>query len=153
MITVKQDSTPTVAATNHSATSSHPTYDPTVAYILEFCTILTLKNDELIHSMGRPVFSVVLGLLRDPMKWHPITLSRATFHAFSILKKSYVSPTRRLVHHFLANSKRRISISSKCILCFTLLQIYHNTLLTKLPMSSRAVLLFAQTSQVHCEMK
>ncbi|KAG6020857.1 hypothetical protein E4U40_005785 [Claviceps sp. LM458 group G5] len=89
VITVKQDSTPTVAATNHPATSSHPTYDPTVAYILEFCTILTLKNDELIHSMGRPVFSVVLGLLRDPMKWHPITLSRATFHAFSILKKSY----------------------------------------------------------------
>ncbi|KAG6070005.1 hypothetical protein E4U16_007218 [Claviceps sp. LM84 group G4] len=89
VITVKQDSTPAVAATNHPATSSHPTYDPTVAYILEFCTILTLKNDELIHSMGRPVFSVVLGLLRDPMKWHPITLSRATFHAFSILKKSY----------------------------------------------------------------
>ncbi|KAG6071541.1 hypothetical protein E4U15_007434 [Claviceps sp. LM218 group G6] len=89
VITVKQDSTPTVAATNHPATSSHPTYDPTVAYILEFCTILTLKSDELIHSMGRPVFSVVLGLLRDPMKWHPITLSRATFHAFSILKKSY----------------------------------------------------------------
>ncbi|KAG6054890.1 hypothetical protein E4U32_006633 [Claviceps aff. humidiphila group G2b] len=89
VITVKQDSTPTVAATNHPATPSHPTYDPTVAYILEFCTILTLKNDELIHSMGRPVFSVVLGLLRDPMKWHPITLSRATFHAFLILKKSY----------------------------------------------------------------
>ncbi|KAG5981365.1 hypothetical protein E4U55_003007 [Claviceps digitariae] len=89
VITVKQDTIPTASGTIQGATSYQPTYDPTVAYILEFCTILALKNMELMQSMSRVVFSAILGLLRDPAKWHPITLSLATFHALSILKKSY----------------------------------------------------------------
>ncbi|KAG5929242.1 hypothetical protein E4U42_006596 [Claviceps africana] len=89
VITVKQATIPTATGTNQHATSYQPTYDPTVAYILEFCTILVLRNGELMQATGRAVFSAVLGLLRDPAKWHPITLSRATFHALSILKNSY----------------------------------------------------------------
>ncbi|KAG5953945.1 hypothetical protein E4U53_006482 [Claviceps sorghi] len=89
VITVKQATIPTATDTNQRATSHQPTYDPTIAYILEFCTILVLRNGELMQATGRAVFSAVLGLLRDPTKWHPITLSRATFHALSILKQSY----------------------------------------------------------------
>lgn len=89
VITVKQDAISPASATVQATTSYQPTYDPTVAYILEVCTTLVLRNEELIQSMGRAVFSTVLGLLRDPAKWHPITLSRATFHALSILKSSY----------------------------------------------------------------
>ncbi|KAG6042156.1 hypothetical protein E4U41_004960 [Claviceps citrina] len=89
VITVKQDTIPTASATTRAVASFQPTYDPTVAYILEFCTILALKNEELIQTMGRAVFDAAVGFLRDPAKWHPITLSRATFHALSILKKSY----------------------------------------------------------------
>lgn len=90
VFTVKQDTIPTSSATDRATASYQPTYDPTVAYILEFCTILALRNEELIQSIGRAVFGALLGLLRDPAKWHPITLSRATFHALSILKSSYV---------------------------------------------------------------
>ncbi|KAG6017343.1 hypothetical protein E4U54_007511 [Claviceps lovelessii] len=89
VITVKQDAIPTASGTDQGGTSHQPTYDPTVAYILEFCTILAFRNEELMQRMGRAVFSTILGLLRDPAKWHPITLSRATFHALLILKKSY----------------------------------------------------------------
>lgn len=89
VIIVKQDTISPASATVQATNSYQPTYDPTVAYILEVCTTLVLRNEELIQSMGRAVFSTLLGLLRDPAKWHPITLSRATFHALSILKSSY----------------------------------------------------------------
>ncbi|KAG6001207.1 hypothetical protein E4U21_004613 [Claviceps maximensis] len=89
IITVKQDTTPTAPGTSQEVTSSQPMHDPTVAYILEFCTLLVLRNGELVQTMGRAVISAILGLLRDPAKWHPLTLSRATFYALSILKESY----------------------------------------------------------------
>lgn len=140
VITVKQDAIPTASGTDQGGTSHQPTYDPTVAYILEFCTILAFRNEELMQRMGRAVFSTILGLLRDPAKWHPITLSRATFHALLILKKSYVRFIHSSCQHHATNVQRRILILSKCILCSTLLQTYLNTLLAKHPISSRVVL-------------
>ncbi|KID76590.1 Sec7 domain-containing protein, partial [Metarhizium brunneum ARSEF 3297] len=89
VMTVKQDSIAPVSANTQVQAVAQPTYDPSVAYILEFCTILAVRTDECIKLMGKTVFDVVLGLLRDPAQWHPITLSRAIFHALSILKSSY----------------------------------------------------------------
>ncbi|KHN99283.1 Sec7 domain-containing protein [Metarhizium album ARSEF 1941] len=89
VITVKPDSIPPVSANTQTRAATQPTYDPSVAYILEFCTILAIQTDEFIEFMGKTVFDVVLGLLRDPTQWHFITLSRAVFHALSILKSSY----------------------------------------------------------------
>jgi brefeldin A-resistance guanine nucleotide exchange factor 1 len=90
VIAVKQDSVPPGSGTAQDHAALQPTYDPSVAYILEFCTILATRNDEFIRLIGKSVFDVVLGLLRDPTRWHPITLSRATFYALYILKSSYV---------------------------------------------------------------
>lgn len=90
VIAVKQDSLPPPSANSQTQAAVQPAYDPSVAYILEFCTVVAIRDDEFIQLMGKPVFDAVLGLLRDPTQWHPITLSRATFHALSILKSSYV---------------------------------------------------------------
>lgn len=65
-------------------------YDATVVYILEFCTKLAIRDEESIEVAAKPVFDIVQGILRDSSQWHPITVSRATFYAFQILKSSYV---------------------------------------------------------------
>jgi len=153
IITVKQDTIPNASDSGQGAISYQPTYDPAIAYILEFCTILVLRDGELMQNMGRVVSSAILGLLRDPAKWHPITLSRATYYALSILKQSYVRSTHSPFQHRRAYVQHRILILSKCILCSILLQTYLNALLVKHLISSRAVLLFAQISLAHYGMK
>lgn len=66
-------------------------YDPTVAFILEFCTRLAIRDEEAVETMGKQVFDVMQGILRDSSQWHAITVSRVVFYALSILKASYVS--------------------------------------------------------------
>ncbi|TWU78927.1 GDP/GTP exchange factor for ARF [Metarhizium rileyi] len=114
VITVKQDSIPPVPTHPQAQVAVQPTYDPSVAYILEFCTVVAIRNDELIRVMGKPVFDAVLGLLRDPTQWHPITLSRAISHALSILKSSYDHDFVK-VHsllHTIANLPQQVIVKS-----------------------------------------
>lgn len=68
-----------------------PKYDPSVTYILEFCTLLATRDGETIAKMGKAVFDTLQGVLRDSSQYHAITVSRATFYALKLLKASYVS--------------------------------------------------------------
>ena len=74
-----------------SPVAALPKYDPSAAYILEFCTVLAVRDAASVEGMGKQVFDTLQQLLRDSAYWHPITVSRATFYAFMILKHSYVS--------------------------------------------------------------
>jgi brefeldin A-resistance guanine nucleotide exchange factor 1 len=64
-------------------------YDPTVVFILEFCTTLAIRDDESVKVVAKPVFDVLQGIMRDSTQWHAITVSRSTFYAFQILRSSY----------------------------------------------------------------
>ncbi|OAQ62261.1 Sec7 domain-containing protein [Pochonia chlamydosporia 170] len=119
VIAVKQDALPPGPASAQTQASLPPTYDPSVAYILEFCTILAIRNSESISVMGKPVFGAMLGLLRDPTQWHPITLSRAIFNALSILKSSYdhdFVKVHSLLHTIANVPQKVITRTSKTIL-------------------------------------
>lgn len=71
-------------------------YDPAVVYILEFCTVLALRDDETVELLGKPVAEALQMILRDSAQHHPILVSRAAFYQFSVLKASYVSGTMKL---------------------------------------------------------
>lgn len=92
VISVKQDNMPNSPSTNgQNSSASQPRYDPTVAYILEFSTLLATRDSETVKSSAKQVFDTVQGILRDSSRWHAITVSRATFYALKILRASYVS--------------------------------------------------------------
>ena len=90
VISVKQDGAPPTSAVDGIQPKPQPRYDPGVAYILEFCTVLALREQESISLMGKQVFDATLGLLRDHSQWHSTTLAHAAFHSLSILRASYV---------------------------------------------------------------
>lgn len=79
-------------------------YDPTVAYILEFSTLLAIRDDDTIMRVGKQVFDATQSILRDCKEWHAITVSRAAFYALRILKSSYVSIPDLNCRHLMANS-------------------------------------------------
>ncbi|KAI0482120.1 hypothetical protein GGR56DRAFT_171474 [Xylariaceae sp. FL0804] len=69
--------------------SKKPAYDPAVAYILEFCTVLALRNEETMESLGKSVADALQMILRDVSRYHPILVSRATYYQFHVLRASY----------------------------------------------------------------
>lgn len=89
LITVNQAPLPAPSATAEPQAPRQPAYDPSVAYILEFCSSISMRDEESVQCMGKAVFDAAFAFLRDPLKWHPLTVSRATFHSLSILKRSY----------------------------------------------------------------
>lgn len=90
VISVKHENMPSPPPNGQGAPQTAMKYDPTVVFILEFCTRLAIRDDDSVEAVAKPVFDIVQGMLRDSTQWHPITVSRATFYAFQILKASYV---------------------------------------------------------------
>lgn len=103
LITVKQDSLPASPSSRPSTPAGFTKYDPSVTYILEFCTMLATRDEETIASMGKLVFDTLQGILRDSKQYHAITISRATFYALKILKSSYVGDDQPLQISTVAN--------------------------------------------------
>lgn len=100
-MTVKQDNMPSPPSNGHNPTTGPSKYDPSVAYILEFSTLLATRDAESIDEMAEQVFHTVQGILRDASQWHAITVSRAVFYALRILKAGFdneIVNVPRLLH-------------------------------------------------------
>lgn len=93
MITVKTENVPTTAApaNGQKAKQDSPVYDPAMVYILEFCTVLALRDRETVELLGKRVVEALQAVLRDVKTYHPVLIARATFYLFRLLKASYVS--------------------------------------------------------------
>ena len=131
LITVNQAPLPAPSATAEPQAPRQPAYDPSVAYILEFCSSISMRDEESVQCMGKAVFDAAFAFLRDPLKWHPLTVSRATFHSLSILKRSYVSRRINTIRPQRTDSHHRTMTSSKSIRYFTRLPTYHHRSLGK----------------------
>ncbi|KAL7785255.1 hypothetical protein V8C37DRAFT_394436 [Trichoderma ceciliae] len=89
VIGVKQDNV-TVSSTNGPISSrSLPSYDPTTPFILELCTILTIRDGGCTANTAKQVLDAVHSILRDYGQWHGVAISRAAFYGFTILKSGY----------------------------------------------------------------
>jgi brefeldin A-resistance guanine nucleotide exchange factor 1 len=90
VIGIKQDSVTVSPPNGPIPSTSLPSYDPSTPFILELCTILTIRDDGSASNTAKQVLDAVHGILRDYGQWHGITISRAAFYGLTILKSGYV---------------------------------------------------------------
>jgi hypothetical protein len=111
-------------------------YDPGVAFILEFCTLLATRDEATTEAMGKQVFDTLQGILRDSSQWHAITVSRVAFYALRVLKASYVSATDTGTHRRRTDLiSHRTMISPTSPSCCTQSPVYH-----KIPWANHRIL-------------
>lgn len=90
VITVKTENIPQ-PSNGQKARQTTAVYDPGLVYILEFCTILALRDENTIEALGKQVVEAMQEILRDVARYHPVLIERATYYLFNLLKASYVS--------------------------------------------------------------
>ncbi|KAL2135878.1 hypothetical protein VTI74DRAFT_6477 [Chaetomium olivicolor] len=88
VITVKAENIPP-SQVNGQKTPQTAVYDPGLVYILEFCTVLVLRDESTVELLGRRVVEAIQAILRDVPRYHPILIERATFYLFTLLHASY----------------------------------------------------------------
>ncbi|KAL2153340.1 hypothetical protein VTH82DRAFT_4495 [Thermothelomyces myriococcoides] len=89
VITVKAENIPPSSANGQKSRQSNALYDPGLVYILEFCTVLALRDNSTVELLGKRVVEAIQTILRDIPRYHPILIERATFYLFSLLQASY----------------------------------------------------------------
>jgi brefeldin A-resistance guanine nucleotide exchange factor 1 len=66
-------------------------YDPTLVYVLEFATMLALRDAETVRELGKDVAAALQSVLRNAANVHFVTVSRVVYYLLSLLKASHVS--------------------------------------------------------------
>ncbi|KAL2200633.1 hypothetical protein P885DRAFT_27498 [Corynascus similis CBS 632.67] len=89
VITVKTDNIPPSQVNGQNSRQNNALYDPGLVYILEFCTVLALRDNSTVELLGKRVVEAIQAILRDVPRYHPILIERATFYLFSFLQASY----------------------------------------------------------------
>ncbi len=122
VIKVKSDNVPPSSqahSSNSSKAANTPPYEPGPVYILEFCTVLALRNEASVKLVGKRVVDALQGILRDVSRFHPIFIGRATYYLFSLLRASYDDDFVRvpmLLHAVSSFSKDMLQATSGVIL-------------------------------------
>ena len=92
IIAVKSDSN-AAAVNGQKNLGDGPIYDPALVYILELCTVLSLKDENSIRQSGAEVSEALQNVMRDSANYHPTLIARAVFYLLSLLHASYVCIT------------------------------------------------------------
>jgi brefeldin A-resistance guanine nucleotide exchange factor 1 len=70
------------------ASADAPVYEPSLVYVLELATILALRDEETISTLGADAAEALQVAIRDAEHLHPVALSRAVFYLLSLLRAS-----------------------------------------------------------------
>lgn len=108
VIVVKSENVPAASMNGQKPTQTSVVYDPAMAYILEFSTVLALRDQDTVQIIGKRVIEALQAVLRDAGNYHYIIVSRATFYLLKLLQVSYVriSPQPVLSTSHLSHSCR-----------------------------------------------
>lgn len=90
VITVKTDNPPASPANGQKGGRPAAVYEPSIVYVLEFCTVLALRDESTTEAITKRVVGAIQGILRNAAQYHPILVERATFYLFTLLHASYV---------------------------------------------------------------
>ena len=81
----------------HRETMSNQAYDPSVAFVLELCTILASPDKPSIAVMGEAVADALQNVVRDASNIHILVLSRAVYYLFHLMNASQALQDQSLV--------------------------------------------------------
>lgn len=65
-----------------------PIYDPAMVYVLELATILALRDEETITTLGADVANALQTVIRDADRLHSVALSRTVSYLLTLLRAS-----------------------------------------------------------------
>lgn len=88
VIAVKPELPSPVRANGTKASTEAPVYNPAVVYVLELATILALRDEETITTLGAEVADALQTVIRDADRLHSVALSRTVFYLLSLLRAS-----------------------------------------------------------------
>ncbi|WYZ46460.1 hypothetical protein EsH8_IX_000685 [Colletotrichum jinshuiense] len=89
VIVVKSDNVPAPPMNGQKPAQTGVVYDPAMAYILEFSTVLALRDEDTVQLAGKRVIEALQAVLRDAGRYHYIVVSRAAFYLLKLLQVSY----------------------------------------------------------------
>ena len=91
VINVKSEEDHIAPTNGQKSASSGPVYDPSLVYILELCTVLTLRDEETVAALGGGVAEALQNVLRLATSYHHVIVSRSIYYLLHLLQASYVS--------------------------------------------------------------
>ncbi|KAL5889980.1 GDP/GTP exchange factor for ARF [Pyricularia oryzae] len=89
VISVKAENIPPTSPANGPKPHDAPKYDPAMVYIMEFSTVLALRDDESMKLIGKRVVDALQAVLRDASRYSPVLVGRTSFYLFKLLHASY----------------------------------------------------------------
>lgn len=81
----------TVRVNGHRMPKAGPEYDPGTVFLLEYATLLTLRDEETIAAAGEGLTGVLQNYVRDATNLHLLAASRVVHYLLELLRHSYVS--------------------------------------------------------------
>ena len=90
VIVVKPDRPTSSKRSSERASSDKLNYDPGMMYVLELATVLTLKEQTAMETLGESLASSLQTLIRDAGSLHPLAMSRIIYYLLSLLRLSHV---------------------------------------------------------------
>lgn len=82
--------TPTSRVANSRADPNQPKYDPSMIFVLELATVLTLRDEKTLEVLGENLATTLQTLVRDAKNLHPLTVSRVVSYLLNLLRLSHV---------------------------------------------------------------
>ncbi|KAJ5893530.1 hypothetical protein N7495_005221 [Penicillium taxi] len=80
---------PVSRSTSGRVDPNKPKYDPSMIFILELATVLTLRDEKTLETLGETLATTLQTLVRDAKSLHPLTLSRIVSYLFNLLRVSH----------------------------------------------------------------
>lgn len=91
VISVKAETASPTPSIDRRVDASQPKYNPGPIYLLEFCTVLALRDADTVRVLGKKVADTLFSVLRAATKHHPILVARAAYYLLQLLRAGYVS--------------------------------------------------------------
>lgn len=69
---------------------NQPKYDPSMIFVLELATVITLRDEKTLETLGEMLATNLQTLVRDAKNLHPLTVSRLVYYLLNLLRLSHV---------------------------------------------------------------
>ncbi|EPS32545.1 hypothetical protein PDE_07505 [Penicillium oxalicum 114-2] len=80
---------PVMRSPGSRADPNRPKYDPSMIFNLELATVLTLRDEQTLASLGESLATTLQTFTRDAKNLHPLTVSRVVSYLLNLLRLSH----------------------------------------------------------------